>query len=105
MTADTVTRAEFSMLRGMVTDLSARLDTIDQSGTRGVGALGVQIAEVIKDVATVSTDLARWRQEHELQHDREQAARVTGRRWLVATVIAAVVAVESPVLYLVAHVH
>jgi len=37
-------------------------------------------------------------------HEREHAARVVSRRWLVATGIAAFVALETPVFYIVSHV-
>lgn len=91
------------MLREMVNDNAKRLDEIDRSGTRGVGALSVQVAEVIKDVADVRRDLGDFRHEHAEQHQAEQAARVVTRRWLVVTLIAAFAAIEGPLTYLIAH--
>ena len=98
-----VTRAEFGMLREMVNDNARRLDEIDRSGTRGVGALSVQVAEVIKDVADVRRDLSAFRHEHAEQHQAEQSARTVTRRWLIGTLIAAFVAIEGPLTYLIAH--
>jgi hypothetical protein len=91
----------FDMLRGQVADNARRLDVIDQAGTRGVGALSVQVAEVIKDVS----DMRRELDEHGKQHQAEAAARQSGRRWLVGSAIALVAAVEGPLLFLVTHVH
>lgn len=105
MSADTVSREEFAMLRDQVAANAGRLDAIDRGGTRGVGALSVQITEVIKDVSGVQRDLADFRRDHAEQHDREQAARVVTRRWLIGTIIAGFVALEAPLAVVVTHLH
>jgi hypothetical protein len=81
-----------------------RIEAIDAGGTRGIGGMSVQLAEVIKDVGALQHQVTRFEQDHEEQHRREQAARVIGRRWAVATSIAFLAAIEIPLLYLV-HVH
>lgn len=67
--------------------------------------LSVQMTEVIKDVTEVKTDLGLFRREHGEQHAGEQQSRVIARRWAIATFVAALAAIESPLLYLLAHVH
>lgn len=100
MIGERVGRAEFDMLRGAVAENVRRLDSIDQGGTRGVGVLSVQVADVIKDVAELGAQIESHRREHEAT----ERARVTGRRWLIGTGLAALALVESPLLYLLAHV-
>jgi len=84
------------------------VESMDASGTRGttsaVSTLAAQMSEVLKDVGQVGAELERFRSEHERLHEREHAARVVSRRWLVATGIAAFVALETPVFYIVSHV-
>lgn len=91
---DPVSRREFR-------DLVRRVDAIDIGGTRGIGALAVQVAEVIKDVSDVRAEL----REHGQKHEAETRARVTARRWTIATTIALATVIETPLLYLVAHIH
>lgn len=79
-----VSRDEFGMLRRTVER------TTDQLG---------------KDIAGVGRDLDRFRREHAEQHAADASARVVTRRWLVGTFIAALVALEAPLFFLVAHVH
>lgn len=92
--SEPVSREEFR-------DLVRRIDGMDTGGTRGVGVLGVQVAEVIKDVAEVRAEL----RDHRQQHDEEARARVVARRWQVGTIIALGAVIETPLLYLVAHLH
>lgn len=56
----------------------------------------------------VRADLARLERafaRHEREHQAEARARVTGRRWLAGFLVALGVALEAPLLYLVAHLH
>ena len=83
-----VTATEFQMLRDQVRANADRISQIDQGGTRGVAVVGVQVSEVIKDVADVRAelraDVAELRatlEQHDRRHDQENQARVTGRRW------------------------
>jgi hypothetical protein len=93
------------MLAQAVTANAARLDAIDVSGTRGVGALAVQVSEVIRDVSDVRTELREFRRDHQKQHDDDARNRSAARRWGWAFGVAALAAVESPLLYLLAHAH
>lgn len=79
-----VSRDEFAMLRRTVQR------TTDQLG---------------RDIAAVSRDLARFRREHAEQHQADESSRIATRRWVIATIIAALVALEAPIAFLVAHVH
>lgn len=78
-----VSRDEFGMLRRTVER------TTDQLG---------------RDIAAVARDLARFRTEHDRQHQADTTARLATRRWLIGTIIAALVALEAPIFFLVAHV-
>lgn len=84
------------MLREQVNESARRIDAIDQGGTRGVAVVGVQVAEVIKDVADVRTelradvaDMRRALAAHEAKHEKEARQRVNGRRWALGFAIAA----------------
>jgi len=103
-TPSPVSREEFHMLRQAVVENARRLDEIDRAGTRGVGALYVQITEVIKDVASVQTDLTAFRRDHQAQHGAELAARTSGRRWAIGTALVAMASLWAPLLYLIGHV-
>jgi hypothetical protein len=96
-----ITRDEFHMLRDAVTENSRRLDQIDMVGTRGVGALAVQVTEVIRDVSDLRLDL----KEHRAEHETDARARSSARRWGWAFGISALAAVEVPLFWLLAHVH
>ena len=67
----------------------------------GVAVLAAQLTEVIKDVSAVQVQLEAHREEHR-QAERDRAS---GRRWLIATAIGIVTAVEIPLGYLIAHLH
>lgn len=78
-----------------------------EANARTIGStagLSVQMTEVIKDVTEVKNDLGLFRREHGEQHAGEHQARVVARRWAIATLIAALAAIEGPLLYLI-HVH
>ena len=94
-------RREFDMLRDQVGGNASRLDVIDQSGTRGVGAISVQMTEVIKDVADIKAKVDA----HSSVHDQEERQRVLSRRWLIGTILAMMALIETPILYLVTQGH
>lgn len=96
-----VTRGEFDMLRTIVSANQGRLDSIDATGTRGVGVLQTQITDLAKDVAGLSARMDR----HDEDHKRDEAARRAARRWMIATAIAALTAVEGPLVYVITHLH
>jgi hypothetical protein len=81
--------------------LEARLDQIDATGTRGVAVLAVQLQEVAKDLAKVEAELAA----HRGEHNRAESARASNRRWAVGLVVAAVAAVDGPLVTLLFHAH
>lgn len=106
--SEPVTRDEFRMLSDALARTGARLDTMDQSGTRGVAVLGVQIQGLAKDVAGLGSEMAAHRQAHERRdEDTERAraddtrARIAGRRWTVGAAIALLAAIDGPMLYLI----
>lgn len=91
MPDEPVSRREFDQL-------SARISEIDQHGTRGIAPLAVQLTEVIKDVNDVKREVEQRFDAHERQHEREETRRVSGRRWMVGAIIAAVAAVDGPIV-------
>jgi len=78
------TRRELDMLR-------TRVDLMDVNGTRGVILVQERLADVAKDVAKLEGQMAA----HELLHERDRKERVSGRRWLAGTVIAALAAMVA----------
>lgn len=93
MTEPPATRRELDQL-------TARLDGIDAHGTRGIAPLAVQLTEVIKDLAELKHDVESRFNAHARAHEKDEAKRVSARRWTVATVVAAVAAVDGPLVTL-----
>ena len=57
---------------------------------------------------TLNARLGRLEQrldKHQEEHRAEERARVTGRRWLIGTLIALAAVIEVPLLYVVTHLH
>lgn len=107
-----VTATEFAMLRDELRAVQARVDVIDQGGTRGVSGVAVQLTEVIKDVADVRAELRADVKDlrgdlanHRAEHEADARARVSGRRWLIGAATAALLAVEGPLAYVISHLH
>lgn len=73
---DEVTRGEFDLLRQMVGNLDSRVTTIDDHGTRGVGAIQIQLSEVIKDLADMKAEFKA-----------ELRARLSARRWAIGIMV------------------
>ncbi len=71
-----VTRADLAQL-------AQRMDWLDEHGTRGVGALQVQVTELAKDIGRIEAA----QDAHLAQHSQEAAERANTRRWLVASVV------------------
>ena len=78
--------------------LVARVEQMDSLGTRGVGAMSVQITELAKDFSDLKADTKAWEATHDKQHEQEKRERTLARRWLVGAAIAAVAAVDGPVV-------
>ena len=91
---DPVSRYEFAELARQVMANALRLDAIDANGTRGVAVVGVQVQELSKDFA-----------KHEERHDQEQARRLSARRWVIGAAIAAVAAIDGPLVTVLLAVH
>lgn len=89
--SDEVTRGEFELLRQMVAETRARIEGIDQAGTRGVGVVQAQLVEVVKDLADLKADVNHRFDQHAAVHEQDQRDKAAGRRWTITTVIAALV--------------
>lgn len=85
------TRGEFELLKQIVTANQTRLDSIDNIGTRGVGVVQAQLVEVVKDLADLKADVNKRFDDHQRVHEQDLRDRVSGRRWLTGTLIAAIV--------------
>lgn len=88
---DQPTRGEFDLLKQMLTASQTRLDGIDSSGTRGVGIVQAQLVEVVKDLAELKAGVDKRFDAHMRVHEQDLRDRASGRRWLISTLIAAVV--------------
>lgn len=77
--------------RREVDQLREELHRIDDHGTRGVTAMQVQVTDLIKDVLDLKNDVNSRFQAHQDAHDTAERERRSGRRWLLSTVIAALV--------------
>lgn len=86
MTETPVTRGEFDLLAQIVYTNQTRLD---QGG--GVGVVQAHLVGVIKDLAELKAEVDKRFDAHQLIHDRDQADRVNDRRWMIGTLIAALV--------------
>lgn len=71
---------------------------MDQYGTRGVGAMTVQITELAKDFSDLKAETKTWEATHDQQHEQEKRERLIARRWLIGAAIAAVAAVDGPIV-------
>lgn len=78
------TRRELDQLR-------ADLIRMDEHGTRGVLTLTERVTDLIADVLQLRSDLDKRFEAHQRVHDQAERDRRAGRRWIVTTVIAALV--------------
>lgn len=88
--------------------VNTRIDTLDRDGTRGVGVLQSQLTDLAKDMAELKGESRTWQQTHEHQHQADAAERLSGRRWLVTTAIAALALLITAIgllVGIVAHMH
>ena len=71
--------------------LAARVDAIDEQGTRGTVAavtmVTAQLAEAIKDIGALQGQVAAHERTHDAERERADRDRVSSRRWAVATVL------------------
>ena len=78
-----------------IAKLSVRIESINDHGSRGVATMQMQLTDLIKDVVELKVDMNARFEAHQKVHDQDQKARVTGRRWMTTTVIAALVLVAG----------
>jgi len=74
--------------------LERKMESIDQRGTRGVAVLAVQVQELAKDVARLELSI----ESHRGEHQAEMRIRTSSRRWVVGMVVAAIAAVDGPLI-------
>jgi hypothetical protein len=79
-------RRELDLLREGTRDLRQAISDLDNHGSRGVLQIQQQVLDLIKDMSEVKLAL----QVHEQQHEREEADRKVGRRWLIGSLIGGV---------------
>lgn len=89
--SDEISRGEFDLLRQIVAANQARLEGIDQGGTRGVGVVQAQLVDVVKDLAELKADVNSRFDAHQRVHDQDQRDRAAQRRWAITTAIAVLV--------------
>jgi len=58
---------------------------MDDVGTRGVGAVQIQLTDAIKDIGELRADLKA----HQVEHKREEERRAAGRRWAIGSALGA----------------
>jgi hypothetical protein len=88
--------------------LRERVDAMDTHGTRGVGAIQLQVAELVKDFGDLRADNRAWQAAHEKQHEQDKQDRVNGRRWLIGIGLAAVASMTAVIgllLDIASHLH
>jgi hypothetical protein len=103
--AGVVTRGEFDLLKSMVESNRARLEGIDQSGTKGVAVVQTQLNEVVRDLVELKAEVDKRFDAHIRQHAQEARDRVTGRRWLIGTSLAALAIVVTLLLNITIRLH
>jgi hypothetical protein len=110
---------EFDLLKDGVAALGRRISDIDNNGTRGVQSIQVQMTEIVKDISELKVDVNNLKVEvkqdvsnlkdsvdrrflaHGESHIQEAKDRVKGRRWVIGTMIAAVLALCAVITLLV----
>lgn len=92
------TRREFDAL-------TARVNSIDAGGTRGMSVVQAQVGELIKDVSELRTKI----ESHELAHVAEARQRDIdrreARRYALTTIIAAIATLVAVMALLVTRLH
>lgn len=99
---DVVTRGEFELLRTMVTDNRLRLETIDATGTRGVGALQIRMDDFISSFADFKLEVSNDFKDHITQHEKEKEEHQSNRRWAIGVIVTIITAIGGlyPILIL-----
>jgi len=87
--------SELDQLVGWLTRLEGRVEAIDAGGTRGMGAITVQITDLARAMGELRGQDQAWQQAHERQHAADAAERARARRWLVSIGLAGVTALAG----------
>lgn len=113
------TAREFDMLRGQVEMNQRRLADIDDHGSKGVTGLTVQMTELVKDIGELKAEFTGLKVDvdrkfeslrldvenrfegHARRHTEEVRERVRGRRWVIGTMIAAILSLCAVITLLV----
>jgi|SRR6266568_2523920 len=88
--------------------LARKVDFIDQNGSRGMGVLAIQVAEIIKDLGILDTRVENRFAEHAAQHQREAEVRSGNRKWVMTTAIGGVASMGglyALIINIAAHLH
>lgn len=85
--------------RREVDQLRAELTRLDDHGSRGVGAIQLQLTELVKDITEVRNDVANVKTDvgarfdaHHQEHQQAARDQRQGRRWLIGIGLTAVLA-------------
>lgn len=78
--------------RREVDQLRDDLHRLDDHGTRGIGALQIQVTELVKDLADLKADVNIRFEKHEKEHADDKQNRIIARRWLAGFAITLLVA-------------
>ena len=92
-------------LERRIGNLELRVNWLDEHGTRGVGALQIQVTQLVRDVTKVEERLDRQDAELDRRFDDAERKRAASRRWAWGWAIAAVIALETPLITLLAQRH
>jgi hypothetical protein len=105
ISSDAVTRGEFELLKTIVSSNQARLEGMDQVGTKGVAVVQTQLNEVVRDLVELKAEVDKRFDAHQRQHMQEQKDRIAGRRWAIATCVAALAIVVTLLLNITVRLH
>jgi hypothetical protein len=82
-------------LERRVGNVEVRLTWLDEHGTRGVGALQLQVSELIKDQAKLEAQVDRLQERMERDRKTDETRRVAAFRWRVGAAIAATASIAA----------
>lgn len=83
------TRREFDLLRQEFTDTKHAVEEL-KSGNAAIAVLSSQLTGVVQAIAEIKSDMTNRFTTHDNIHKQDNDARISGRRWLIGTAIAAI---------------
>lgn len=95
-----ITRYEFQQQLAAFDRLTRRVEEIDVGGTRGTGAITVQLSQLSRDLSEYRVTNASWQAAHEAEHTSEINRRASNRKWIIGTVIAGLATMSAVVIML-----